>query len=189
LRVTEATVVIDCHGVGYAVTVSGAARRMASEGSEITLEIYTYVREDQISLFGFATSFEKTLFELLLSVSGIGPKAAMATLTSTAPQIVVVAIAKEDILALTKIPGIGKKTAERLVLELKSKIKTLVPQTDTNAMTISRSTDARQRELVSALVNLGYRQLQTETVAQQILKEHPDVTLEVAIRESLRQLR
>lgn len=146
--------VIDCAGVGYGVTISVATfTSLPAEGSETSLHIHTHVREDQISLFGFSETQEKRLFEKLLTISGIGPKLAITVLSGIAADRLVTAIRSGDHASLTKIPGIGKKTAERVVLELKDKLDDMaVPVADASGVHHGPAGD----DVLSALVNLGY---------------------------------
>ncbi|WP_348267728.1 Holliday junction branch migration protein RuvA [Edaphobacter paludis] len=146
--------VIDCAGVGYEVTISVATfTSLPADGAEASLHIYTHVREDQIALFGFAETQEKRLFEKLLTISGIGPKLAITVLSGIASDRLVAAIRSGDYATLTRIPGIGKKTAERVVLELKDKL-------DDMAVPVASSTGTHHGpvgdDALSALVNLGY---------------------------------
>ena len=145
--------IVDCGGVGYDVTISVSTfSELPAEGVEASLYIHTHVREDQISLFGFADTREKRLFEKLLSISGIGPKLAITILSGISAERLVVAIRGGDHGTLTKIPGIGKKTAERIVLEIKDKLDDLaVPTGDAGEHHGPAADDA-----LSALVNLGY---------------------------------
>ncbi|RSL17137.1 Holliday junction DNA helicase subunit RuvA [Edaphobacter aggregans] len=145
--------IVDCGGVGYDVTISVATfSELPAEGVEASLYIHTHVREDQISLFGFSDTREKRLFEKLLSISGIGPKLAITILSGISAERLVVAIRGGDHGTLTRIPGIGKKTAERIVLEIKDKLDDLaVPVSGGGAHHGPAAEDA-----LSALVNLGY---------------------------------
>lgn len=146
--------VIECAGVGYGVTISVATfTSLPAEGAETSLHIYTHVREDQLALFGFAETQEKRLFEKLLTISGIGPKLAITVLSGIAADRLVTAIRSGDHASLTKIPGIGKKTAERVVLELKDKLDDMaVPVADASGVHRGPAGD----DVLSALVNLGY---------------------------------
>ena len=146
--------VIECAGVGYEVTISVATfTSLPAEGAEAALHIHTHVREDQISLFGFSDTQEKRLFEKLLTISGIGPKLAITVLSGIASDRLVAAIRSSDHASLTRIPGIGKKTAERVVLELKDKLDDMaVPVTASGGPYHGPAGD----DALSALVNLGY---------------------------------
>lgn len=148
--------IVDCNGVGYDVSISVATfSELPAEGAEAALFIHTHVREDQIALFGFADTQEKRLFERLLTISGIGPKLAITVLSGISSERLVVAIRGGDHATLTKIPGIGKKTAERVVLELKDKLDDLtVP--DMSTATGGAHHGPVADDALSALVNLGY---------------------------------
>ena len=126
LSKTPNQAIVDCAGVGYDVTIRVATfSALPAEGTEATLHIHTHVREDQIALFGFSETQEKRLFEKLLTISGIGPKLAITVLSGIAADRLITAIRSGDHATLTRIPGIGKKTAERVVLELKDKLDDL----------------------------------------------------------------
>jgi holliday junction DNA helicase RuvA len=146
--------VVECAGVGYGATISVATfTSFPAEGAETSLHIYTHVREDQLALFGFADTQEKRLFEKLLTISGIGPKLAITVLSGIAADRLVTAIRSGDHATLTRIPGIGKKTAERVVLELKDKLDDMaVPVADASGVHHGPAGD----DVLSALVNLGY---------------------------------
>jgi Holliday junction DNA helicase RuvA len=146
--------VIECAGVGYGATISVATfTSLPAEGAETSLHIYTHVREDQLALFGFAEMQEKRLFEKLLTISGIGPKLAITVLSGIASDRLVTAIRSGDHATLTRIPGIGKKTAERVVLELKDKLDDMaVPMADAAGVHHGPAGD----DVLSAMVNLGY---------------------------------
>ncbi|HZY62637.1 MAG TPA: Holliday junction branch migration protein RuvA [Edaphobacter sp.] len=146
--------VIECAGVGYEATISVATfTSLPAEGAEAALHIYTHVREDQLALFGFSDTQEKRLFEKLLTISGIGPKLAITVLSGIAADRLVTAIRAGDHASLTKIPGIGKKTAERVVLELKDKLDDMaVAAPEGGAAHHGPAGD----DALSALMNLGY---------------------------------
>jgi Holliday junction DNA helicase RuvA len=156
LSKTPNQAIIDCSGVGYDVVISVATfSELPSENAEASLYIHTHVREDQIALFGFASTQEKRLFERLLTISGIGPKLAITVLSGISSDRLVTAIRSGDHATLTKIPGIGKKTAERVVLELKDKLDDLaVP--DLASTTGGPDYGPAADDALSALVNLGY---------------------------------
>jgi len=148
-------VVVDCNGVGYELAISVSTfTELGAEGSVVKLHVHTHVREDALALFGFAELTEKRLFEKLLTISGIGPKLAITVLSGISAERLVGAIRAGDHATLTKIPGIGKKTAERVVLELKDKLDDMVgsaPETGAKP-----SLGAVADDVLSALVNLGY---------------------------------
>lgn len=145
--------IVECGGVGYDVTISVATfTTLPPEGAEARLHIFTHVREDQLALFGFAESEEKRLFEKLLTISGIGPKLAITVLSGIDSSRLVTAIRNSDHATLTRIPGIGKKTAERVVLELKDKLDDMAVAPASSAAAYGPAGD----DALSALVNLGY---------------------------------
>jgi Holliday junction DNA helicase RuvA len=148
-------VVIDCNGVGYELAISVSTfTELPAEGKEARLHVHTHVREDAFLLFGFAELAEKRLFEKLLTISGIGPKLAITVLSGISSERLVGAIRGGDHATLTKIPGIGKKTAERVVLELKDKLDDMVGFTPEVSAPGSRG--QVESDVVSALMNLGY---------------------------------
>ena len=153
-------VIVETGGVGYDVTVSVPAfSELPALGSEVALHVHTHVREDQIALYGFLRAEEKQLFEKLITVSGIGPKLAITILSGMAAEEMVDAIRGDDVARLTKIPGIGRKTAERMVLELRDK---LPPAGGTDRVHVLPSMSATQEDVLSALVNLGYQRAVAE---------------------------
>jgi Holliday junction DNA helicase RuvA len=156
--------IVDCGGVGYqlAITVPTFSG-MPEEGSEVSLFVHTHVREDQIALFGFLKTDEKALFEKLIAVSGIGPKLAITVLSGMSAPDMIAAIRSNDLTKLTKIPGVGKKTAERMVLELKDKLEQF---STTEATRIAPSISPLEEDIVSALVNLGYQRPAAERALQ-----------------------
>jgi Holliday junction DNA helicase RuvA len=156
--------IVDCHGVGYDVTVSmNTFTQLPEAGQEVSLFIYTYVREEQIALYGFHRSEEKTLFEKLLSVSGIGPKLAVNILGGMNTRDLVAAIRGGDAAKLTRMPGVGKKTAERMVLELKDKLAEfgVTPAAP-------RARHLLEEDVLSALINLGYQPAAAERALEQL---------------------
>src|SRR3990170_5655958 len=150
---------VDVAGVGYEVTIPVSTFYELGEiGSEVSLHVYTHVREDTLALYGFRTAREKTLFEKFLSVSGVGPKMAIAILSGLEPQDLIPALRSGNVVLLTHIPGVGRKTAERLVLELREKLDDLAPPgappgSQPSAAGELTGVDA---DVLSALVNLGY---------------------------------
>jgi Holliday junction DNA helicase RuvA len=184
------------NGVGYEVFLSTASlEKMRPLGEEVFLHIYTYVREDTLSLFGFADQDEKKMFQLLINVSGIGPKLALAILSGISPAELARAIATKDVARLTGLSGVGKKTAERLCLDLKDKVGTVVGEIE-GIPELAAGTQAegiKEKDVVSALVNLGYPQSRAyialsavkKRIAPESLAEMP---LEELIRETLRSL-
>jgi Holliday junction DNA helicase RuvA len=188
-RKTADSVIIDVSGVGYLVTIPVSTLGSVPElGNEISLHIHTHLREDSLSLFGFATELEKELFQLLLGVSGIGPKLALSVLSGLAAPDLLAVIGSADDERLCAIPGIGKKTAARLCLELKDKVRQLTPaaqlQTGAGAPVLSGHLD----DAVSALVNLGYKRSVAEDAVKKIDQGRPDLRIEDLIREALSML-
>ncbi|HKE33129.1 MAG TPA: Holliday junction branch migration protein RuvA [Candidatus Angelobacter sp.] len=156
--------IVEAGGVGYDVTISiPTFSGLPPLGSEISLFIYTHVREDALSLFGFLRAEDKQLFEKLLSVSGIGPKLAITILSGMPADNMVAAIKSNNVAALTRIPGIGKKTAERMVLELRDKLDGLA------AAPAPPPTTRMEDDVVSALVNLGYQRMSAEQAVKRAL--------------------
>jgi len=167
--------VVDVGGVGYLVSATPSVLRRADGASEVTVETYLHVREDALQLYGFADAAERSLFVQLLGVSGIGPKVALAVVSSASPEELQRAIALNDSARFQAIPGIGKKTAERIVLELEGSIAEAIPV----------STGGAPRELVArdALVELGYTLVEAE---QALAGVDPDLPAEERVREALR---
>jgi holliday junction DNA helicase RuvA len=162
LEKNPAHVVVEAAGVGYDVAISiPSFSRLPAEGAEVSLYIYTHVREDTLALYGFVRHDEKQLFERLIGVSGIGPKLAMTVLSGIVPDALVSALRGNDLAALTRIPGVGKKTAERMVLELRDKVEGLA------AAPPALATGRMEDDVISALVNLGYQRFPAEQAAKQ----------------------
>jgi Holliday junction DNA helicase RuvA len=178
-------VVVDVAGVGYDVQVPlSTFYGLGEPGADVTLRVHTHVREDAIALYGFASPLEQDLFERLISISGIGPKLALAVLSGIDPGELVRAIRTQDVARLTRIPGVGKKTAERIGLELKDRL----PQ----AAALDAPSDSSESggglrdDLLSALANLGYQRAAAEKSVDAALKKAPDASFEQALRDVLR---
>jgi Holliday junction DNA helicase RuvA len=160
-------VIIDAMGVGYDVTITVPTfSELPPAGGEVSLHIHTHVREDQLALYGFLRPEEKHLFEKLISVSGIGPKLAITILSGMPTDEMTAAIRGNDVARLTKIPGIGRKTAERMVLELRDKL----PPVGTDQVHVVPSLSAIQEDVLSALVNLGYQRAPAEKALSSVEK-------------------
>ncbi len=184
-------VIVDVQGVGYRVAMSQLAiARLPEKGAEVSLRIRTVVREDALDLYGFLSQVEEDLFLQLTSVSHVGPKMGIAVLSGLEVEELVAAIAKGDVARLTKIHGVGKKTAERLVLELKDKMKLLGSSSGPNSGKPARKAASPRSDLVSALVNLGYKEGQAEQAAQ-LAEERvgAEAAFELQFREALKSLR
>lgn len=178
--------IVDVGGVGYDVLVPlSTFYGLGDPGADVTLRIHTHVREDVIALYGFASSLEQGLFERLISISGIGPKLALAVLSGIDPAELVRAIRTQDVARLTRIPGVGKKTAERIGLELKDRMPhaARAPGGDVEA---APPEDALREDLLSALANLGYQRGSAEKAVDAALKKDPDASFEDALRAVLR---
>jgi holliday junction DNA helicase RuvA len=181
-------VIVDVNGVGYDVFVPlSTFYGLGDAGSDTALRIHTHVREDALLLYGFATLLEQELFERLIGVSGIGPKVALGVLSGIEPQELIRAIERGDVARLTAIPGVGKKTSERIVLELKDRLPR--PQA---AAVLAGDTGpippALQDDVVSALVNLGYHRPLAEKAAASAVKIAPDTGFERTLKQALREL-
>jgi Holliday junction DNA helicase RuvA len=174
--------IVEAAGVGYDVTISVPAfAEMPVAGSEVSLHIHTHVREDLIGLYGFLRLAEKHLFEKLITVSGIGPKLAITILSGMEADAMVNAIRGNDIALLTRIPGIGKKTAERMVLELRDKL----PVTSAGAGQVTYAGGTIAEDVISALVNLGYQRPVAEKALAGISKSEEPQSFEVMFRGAL----
>ena len=179
-------VVVEAAGVGYQMLVSlQTLAELPAAGSEVLLRTYLQVRDDAHVLFGFATEAEKRCFELCLSVSGIGPKLALALLSTLRPEELARAVSAGDVLRLSRTPGVGKKTAERLVLELKDKVQGLAA---TEEAAPAGPAASAQEDLVSALVHLGYSRPEAERGVLRALEEDGTGRFEELLRRSLRIL-
>jgi Holliday junction DNA helicase RuvA len=173
--------ILEAAGVGYEVSISiPSFSGLPSEGTEVSLYIHTHVREDVLALYGFLRREEKQLFERLIGVSGIGPKLAMTVLSGIAPDALVSALKGNDLAALTRIPGVGKKTAERMVLELRDKLEGLT------AAPAPAPASCMEEDVISALVNLGYQRSLAEAAAKKaISKIGPTGSFEQVFRETM----
>lgn len=179
VRTTASFVVLDVQGVGYKVFVPlSVLENLPGDGHPLTLVTHTLVREDELSLFGFFDDAELRIFEQLLSVSGVGPKVALALLSALPARELAEAVAGEDVRTLTRVPGIGAKTAQRLVLELKDKIAAVVFEMRASggadkpvAGAPKKSAHSDLDDAVSALINLGYNKAEAARAAQSVLDE------------------
>jgi Holliday junction DNA helicase RuvA len=178
-------VVIDNGGVGYEVTISVPTfSELPANGSEVALHIYTHVREDVIALYGFSRPAEKQLFEKLMTVSGIGAKLAITILSGMAAHEMASAIRGNDVARLTKIPGIGKKTAERMVLELRDKL----PAAAETSRATSSNRNALEEDVLSALTNLGYQRSAAEKALAGAVKSGESGSFDSLFRDVLAAL-
>lgn len=179
-------VLVDVGGVGYQVHVSLTTYSeldRAGVGSEVALHVHTHVREDQLALYGFWTARELELFERLIAVSGIGPRLAQVVLSGMAVDDLVAALAAGDLARLTRIPGVGKKTAERMVVELRDKLRELAREVAAPA-----GAAASDDDLVAALENLGYKRSQAEKAVADARREAPAAAFHELLPLALRRL-
>jgi Holliday junction DNA helicase RuvA len=190
LRKDPERVLLEVGGVGYEVWVPVStyveierAQAAASADEPIALHVHTHVREDVLALFGFWTEREKFLFEKLIAVSGIGPRLARVILSGMSPDDLIAALAGKDSKVLATIPGVGRKTAERMVLELSDKVEALAAQLPERA-----AAAAGDEDVVSALANLGYKRSQAEKAVAQTRRDNPDGEFPELLRESLKRL-
>lgn len=183
-------VLIDIAGVGYEVSIPLSTFYDVGEiGSEVSLRIHTHVREDAIQLFGFRTSREKELFLKLTSVSGIGPKLAITILSGMPAADLIPAIRSNDLARLTSIPGVGRKTAERIVVELRDKVDLIVGEREIGPPAL-RTTDrvdgSISDDTVAALVSLGYQKSVAERAVATALREPGEQTIEALLKRALK---
>lgn len=180
--------IVDVGGVGYDVHVPLSTFYDVGEpGAPVSLRIHTHVREEAIQLFGFGTALEQQLFERLISISGIGPKVALSVLSGIEPSELVRAVRGSDLGRLTSIPGVGRKTAERMVVELKDKFAKLgadAVSTDPGAAAVN---DVRD-DLLSALGNLGYQRAAAEKAVEKVLQKSTSRDFEALLRDVLKSL-
>ena len=181
-------VVVDVGGVGYDVSVPLSTFYLLGEaGTDIALRVHTHVREDALALYGFATALELDLFNRLISISGIGPKLALAVLSGIEPPDLVGAIERGDVARLTAIPGVGKKTSERIVLELKDRLPR--PHVIEKAGGAAPAGPGLRDDLLSALVNLGYHRPLAEKAVDAALKAGGrDAGFEQTLKQALREV-
>ena len=183
------SVIIDVGGVGYELTVPlSTFYDLGETGAQVSLRAYTYVREDALQLFGFRTERERQMFLLLTSVSGIGPKLAITILSVSAEELVR-AIRGNDLGRLVMIPGVGRKTAERLIIELRDKLAALSsPELEAQMGAGAGGPASVRDDITSALLNLGYQRAAAERAAAAALKESPEAGFEKALRVALKKL-
>ena len=176
------SVILENNGIGYEILIPLSTFYELPDYSEnVSLYVYPYLREDTLTLFGFSSILEKRLFTMLISAAGIGPRLAINILSGIGPKELLSAISNEDTDRLRKIPGVGSKTAKRIVLELKEKISSVLPETKVDPAKTSIFEDA-----VSALVNLGYPVEEAKKVVKEASSDGNDVGLEELIKKSLR---
>ena len=181
---TPTEVIIDCDGVGYHVNISLHTYSLLPASEAIKLFTYLQIKEDSHTLFGFVEKSEREIFKMLLSVSGIGASIARTMLSSLEPKQIIHAIASADVVTIQSIKGIGSKTAQRVILDLKDKVLKLY---DLDEVSMSQS-NTNKDEALSALEVLGFIRKSAERVVEKIVKENPDATVENIIKLALKNL-
>lgn len=188
---TTTEAVVDCHGVGYLIALSGfTSSRLPEVGESVTLLTLHVVREDGQFLFGFWDAAEREIFRLLTSVSGIGPKIALGILSSLPFEELQEAILRSDLITLQKLNGVGRKTAERIIIELRDKIGSVVPpQKNLDEQPIATQASVRS-EVVAGLVGLGFARQAAEKAVRSVLVAEPQTifTSEVLLRKALKSI-
>jgi Holliday junction DNA helicase RuvA len=185
-------VIVDTNGVGYRIVVPlSTFYELPEDGEPVVLHIHTQVKEDAISLFGFLTPEERDIFEVIISVSGIGPRLGVNLLSGISASELMTAIVEGDLKRLVSIPGVGKKMAERLVLELKDKVLKMMPSPDARPAKIGmQPTEALKEDALSALMNLGYKNAAAKEAIDRIMQEVQGdaATLDVVLKGALKIL-
>jgi len=185
IQKSPVSLVVDVQGVGYEVFIPLTVYYELPEcGTTVSLYIHTRIREDSLKLFGFIKEADKQMFELLIRISKVGPKIALAFLSGMTGQDLTQAVFNDDIATLSAIPGVGRKTAERLALELKDKLLELNLQPET-AIASNTPGNGLKDDAVSALVNLGYKKAQAEQALRKVWRDEAKPSLEELIRDSL----
>jgi Holliday junction DNA helicase RuvA len=185
---SPASVIVEASGIGYQLFISLTTfYDLPQSPQSVVLHTHTHVREDLLQLYGFSTLLEKQLFQILIGVSGIGPKLAINILSGISPSELVRSLSSGDMARLVSIPGVGRKTAERMVLDLQEKAQKIQSRGGC-LLPLRPSADGMAEDVVSALVNLGYKRSQAEKAVGSVLQQTPEITLEMALKESLRVL-
>ncbi len=183
-------VVVEAAGVGYEVFIPVSTyTRLPDVGAEVKLRIHTHVREDAFLLYGFASLEERTIFEKLITVSGIGAKVALGVLSGIAPGDLLSALGSGDVAMLTRIPGIGKKTAERMIVELKDKIESMAAGLPSSSVIATSPLNALEQDVLSALVNLGSQRTAAEAALKKAKAENVATDFESLFRRALQLVR
>lgn len=181
-------IIVDVSGVGYDVSVPlSTFYSLGEPGSDVAVRIHTHVREEALALYGFATRLEQDLFERLIAISGIGPKLALSVLSGLEPADLMRAIERGDVAQLTGIPGVGKKTSERIVLELKDRLPRVAAAPALAGNGAPPAATVRD-DVLSALLNLGYHRPLAEKAVAAALKNAPDGEFERTLKQALREL-
>ena len=180
--------IIECSGIGYELNISLNTYSFYNGKSEGKIYVYEVIREDAHLLFGFAQKIERELFLMLISVPGVGPNTARMILSSLTPTELVQAIANKNETSLTAVKGIGLKTAQRILVDLKNKVKTMEGFTINNSDLPIQGDGTVAEEAVAALIMLGFQKVPTQKVVNSILKSSPIMTVEQVIKTALRML-
>jgi Holliday junction DNA helicase RuvA len=191
LRKSPSQIVVLVGGVGYKLFIPVSTfYELPDEGAEVALHVHTHVREDVLALYGFSSATEERLFQRLIEVNGIGPALALKVMSGLEPSALVEAIRSSDLRRLGSIPGVGKKTAERLVVELRDKMAEIASTTGPveSSKTPAGRVEALREDLLSALANLGFPRPSAEKSVENVLREEPEVTFEGALKRILRKL-
>lgn len=186
VEISPTEVILECNGIGYSIMISLQTYDALKESDEAKVYIYHHIREDEEQFYGFATKNERELFKLLISVSGVGVGSARMMLSSLTDEEIRNAILSEDVRTIKSIKGIGMKTAQRLILDLKDKIVkgAGVETAEITVPTNNHNVD----EATTALLNLGFSKVNINKILPEILKESPDASIETIIREGLKRL-
>ena len=188
IRKNPGSVIVEVNGIGYQVHVSLSTFYDLPEVEQaVQMHTHTYVREDLLQLYGFSTLLEKELFQMLIGVSGIGPKLAINILSGISAPLLLTSLGSGDLSRLVSIPGIGRKTAERMIIDLQEKVRKMesraaIPEAGQHPK------DEMAEDVISALVNLGYKRSQAEKAVEGVLRQRPGLKLEEALRASLLNL-
>jgi len=185
---TPTQMIIECSGIGYELNISLNTYSFYNGKSEGKIYVYEVIREDAHLLFGFAQKIERELFLMLISVPGVGPNTARMILSSLTPAELVQAIANKNETSLTAVKGIGLKTAQRILVDLKNKVKTMEGFTINNSDSPIQGDGTVAEEAVAALIMLGFQKVPTQKVVNSILKSSPIMTVEQVIKTALRML-
>jgi Holliday junction DNA helicase RuvA len=181
-------VVVEANGLGYRVFVSLTTfYELPDLELAVTLHTFTHVREDALQLFGFSTPLEKEMFQILIGVTGIGPKLALNILSGITPEELLHSLDQRDMNRLQSVPGIGRKMAERMVVDLQEKARKIGSRIAL-APSAARPTEGWAEDVISALLNLGYKKGQAEKAVEMVFRQDPNLALEKALKESLKIL-
>ncbi|WP_341665146.1 Holliday junction branch migration protein RuvA [Blattabacterium cuenoti] len=188
---TKSYLIIDCHGVGYHIHISSYtySSLLEKEGKYICIYTYLFIKENKHVLYGFFDKKERKIFSYLISVNGIGPSSAIMLLSSMTPYEIEKSISKEDIKVFNKVKGIGTKTAQRIIIELKDKIiKGIIHKKEKNVKLLENSPYLIKQEALSALSILGFSPQKSKKVLDDILEKNPEFSVENLIKESLKKI-